>query len=57
MNLEKKKKILELQRVQTARMELEFKIDERMDEIERLKANIAVQEAKEAELQKEIENL
>ncbi len=43
MDLNEKKKLLELKRVETARMELELKIEERLDEIERLKDAIKIQ--------------
>lgn len=52
--LEKRKKEVELARVRTARMELELKIDERLDEIERLKQHIQIQIDKENELEKEL---
>lgn len=48
--LELKRMKLELVKVAAARHDLEFRIEEKMDEIERLKANIAIQLAKEAEL-------
>lgn len=57
MSLEIKKKQLELQRVMTARMEMELKIDERMEEIERLKANIEIQNKREQEIKEEIAKL
>lgn len=53
-SLELKKKKLELSRVQVARQELEFKIEERLDEISRLKDHIEIQIKKESELTKEI---
>lgn len=52
--LELKKKQLELARVQIARQELEFKIEERLDEIERLKTHIEIQNKREQELKIEI---
>jgi predicted RNase H-like nuclease (RuvC/YqgF family) len=54
MNLETKKKILELKRVETARMELELKIEERLEEIERLRAAIEIQKQTEEKLKKEL---
>lgn len=57
MNLELKRKKLELARVQMARNELEFKIEEKLHEIERLKDAISAQENKEKELVQEISNL
>ena len=52
--LEKKKKQLELARVSLAKQELELKIEERLDEIERLKVNIEVQNKRILELKQEI---
>jgi hypothetical protein len=52
--MEIKRKKLELSRVQLARQEQEFKIEERMEEIGRLEKMIEIQEAKEAELKAEI---
>ncbi len=57
MSLEQKRKKLELMRVQSAKMELEFKIEERLEEIERLKENIKIQKQKEEELIKELSNI
>lgn len=54
MTLEEKKKRLELRRVETARMELEFKIEEKMDEIDRLKKAIEIQTQTEEKLKKEL---
>jgi hypothetical protein len=51
MSLEKKKMQVELMRVQAGKAELELKIEERLDEIERLKEHIKIQEKKESELQ------
>jgi len=44
MSLELKRKKLELQRVSVASEELKFKIEERLDEIEKLKKHIEIQE-------------
>jgi hypothetical protein len=52
-----KRKKLELSRVELAREELEFKIEERMDEINRLRSMIEIQKAKETELKSEISAL
>jgi len=52
--LELKKKQVELQRVKVAKMELELKVEEKEDEINRLKEHIKIQEQKEQELLKEI---
>lgn len=57
MNIDVKRKRLELSRVELARQEQEFKIEERMEEIARIKAAIEIQKKKEAELKAEIENL
>jgi hypothetical protein len=57
MSLELKRKKLELMRVTTARHELEFKIEEKQDEIKRIQDHIKVQRLKEAELGKEIHEL
>lgn len=48
--LDLKRLKLELIHVAAARAELEFRIEERMDEISRIEANIKIQENKEAEL-------
>ena len=54
MSLERKKKEMELRRVETARMELELKIDERLEEIERLRDHIKIQLEKEDQIKKEL---
>lgn len=48
--LELKRMKLELVKVQAARAELEFRVEERLDEINRIKDNIKLQQDKEAEL-------
>lgn len=53
--LEIKRMKLELIKVAAARHELEFRIEERMEEISRIKEHIQVQVAKEAELSAKIE--
>ena len=53
--LELKRIKLELIKVAAARCEIEFRIEERLDEIERLKDHVKIQEAKEAELQAKID--
>lgn len=53
--LEQKRRELDLRRVQTARFELELKVEERLEEIERLREHIKIQIAKESEIQKELE--
>jgi hypothetical protein len=52
--LEIKKMEVELIRVKAARMEMEFKVMERLDDIERLKDQIKIQEAREDELKEKI---
>ena len=49
-SLELKRIEVELIRVQAARAELEFKIEERLDEIERIKEHIKAQIKREEEL-------
>lgn len=55
--MELKRKRLELSRVELARFEQEFKIEERMEEIARIKAMIDIQKAKEEDLKQEIQAL
>jgi hypothetical protein len=57
MSLEKKKLNLELMRVKMARMELEFRVDERKEEIKKLEDNIKISEAKEQELSDKMKTL
>lgn len=52
--IELKKIKVELLRVSAAKAELELRIDERLEEIQRLKDNIKISEAKEVELQEKI---
>lgn len=52
--LERKRKESELMNVKAARVGLEFKIMECLDQIERLEKNIEIQKVREAELDKEI---
>jgi hypothetical protein len=52
--LELKKVKLELVKVQAARCELEYRVEERLEEIDRIKSNIQIQLNKEAELQTKI---
>lgn len=54
--LELKRMKLELIKVEAARHELEFRIEEKMEEIERLKQHIEVQKSKEEELKEKIKN-
>lgn len=53
-SLDLKRMKLELVKVAAARAELEFRVDERLDEINRIKEHIKVQLDKEAELQSKI---
>ena len=48
--LEKKKIQVELLQVQAAKASLEFRIEEKLDEINRIKETIAISELKEQEL-------
>lgn len=57
MSLELKKLKVELLRVGAAKAELELRIEERLDEVERVKEHIKTQEAKEAELKLKIESM
>ena len=52
--LDKKKKELELMRVSLAKEEMKLRIEERLDEIERLKRNIEIQEQTEEKIKKEL---
>lgn len=54
--IELKRLKVELQRVISARMEQELRIDEHKENIERLEHTITVQEAKEAELAQKIKD-
>lgn len=53
--LELKRMKLELVKVAAARAEMEFRIEERLEDINRLKDNIRIQLEKEAELRAKIE--
>jgi hypothetical protein len=55
MSLEKKKKELELMRVTLARQEMELRIEERLDEIKRLKENIEIQLKTEEKIKQDLE--
>ena len=50
MDIERKRKELEYQRVLTAKMDLELKRLEELEEIQRIEANIEIQESKLLEL-------
>ena len=56
-SLDVKRKQLELARVQMARTEMEFKVEERQEEINKLKEHIKGQEQKEQDLTLEIKSL
>ena len=53
-SLDFKKKELELARVKVAQQELELRIEERLEEIERLKEHIQIQKQAVEKLQKEL---
>lgn len=53
-SLELKKLKVELLRVSASKAELELRIEERLDEIERIKEHIKISEAKEQELKDKI---
>jgi len=55
--IERKRKELELMRVQTAKFELELKIEEMNKDIERLKAAIVIQEQTEIKIKEELKIL
>lgn len=55
MSLELKRKGLELIKVEAAKAELEFRIEEKLEEIERIKAHILVQIEHADKLRKELE--
>jgi hypothetical protein len=55
--IEIKRAQAELARVSSAKLDLELKIEERMEEIKRIEDHIKVQEAKELELLQRIEDL
>lgn len=50
--LDKKKFRLEILKVTTAKAELEYKIEERLEDIQRLKDQIIIQDARVAEIEK-----
>ena len=54
IDLEKEKKKLELKRVRFARDEMDFRILERLSDIERLKENMKIQDERIAELELEL---
>lgn len=57
MSLERKKKELEIASVDLAKQQMELRIEEKLEEIKRLKENIEIQSKKTEELKKELESL
>lgn len=57
MSLERKKKELELQRVKLAKMDMEFKIEERLEEIKKLKDHVSIQEDAINRIEEELKGL
>lgn len=57
MNLELKRKEVELMRVQMAKSEMELRIQERQEEVQRLQENIKIQVAAEERLLAELKTL
>jgi len=55
--LELKRKELELGRISQAKQELEFKIEESLDQIERIKQQIVMQEQREEQLKEELKQM
>jgi len=54
MSIEVKKKKLELARIELGRQELEFKIEEKLEEIKRLEAHLEIQNTSVQKLKKEL---
>lgn len=57
MNLELEKKKLELRKVETAKHEMEYKVLERLADIDRIKENIQNQETTIEKIKKELMDL
>lgn len=57
MSLEIKKKEMELNRVIMAKEEMQLRIEERLDEIERINAQIKIQDEAAIRITKELETL
>lgn len=57
MSLEIKKKEMELKRVIMAKEEMQLRIEERLDEIERINAQIKIQDEAAIRITKELETL
>ena len=56
-NLKKKKLELDIMKVAAAKAELEYKIEERLEDIQRMKDHILLQETREKELKEELNEL
>lgn len=56
-SLERRRKELDLKRVQMAKEELLFKIEERKEDIARIEENVKLQEKREQELLEEIKHI
>ena len=54
MDIEKKKKEVELMKVQAAKAELELRVAQRLEEIERIEENIIIQDDRIVVLQNEL---
>lgn len=54
MSLEFKRKHLEIGRVNQAKLEMEFQIEELLENVERIKKNILIQEKRAKELEEEL---
>lgn len=57
MNLELEKKKLDLKKLETSKLEFEYKILERLADVERIKESIAKQEEAIQKIQDEIANM
>lgn len=57
MSLELKKKEMEIKRVVLAKEEMQLRIEERLDEIERIKQQMVIQDQAVERITKEIETL
>lgn len=57
MSLDKRKKEAELAKVLAARLDLEVRVEEKLEEIERLKEHIKIQQQKEDSLKLEIKQM
>lgn len=57
MSLELKKKEMEMKRVVLAKEEMQLRIEERLDEIERIKSQMQIQDTAIEKIKKQIETL